>query len=54
MDLLASIKGSIIGLDREKVVEFTRKAPDEEIKPKKLLMTTCEVEKETMGISIAA
>lgn len=37
MDLLASIKESIIGMDKEKVVEFTRKALDEEIEPAKLL-----------------
>jgi len=37
MDLLVSIKESIIDMDREKVVELTRKALDEGIKPKKLL-----------------
>jgi len=37
MDLLESIKESIIGMDREKVVELTRKALDEGIKPEKLL-----------------
>jgi len=37
MNLLESIKESIIGMDREKVVEFTRKALDEEIEPAKLL-----------------
>ena len=37
MNLLESIKESIIGMDREKVVELTRKALDEGIKPEKLL-----------------
>jgi len=37
MDLLESIKQSIIGMDREKVVELTRKALDEGIKPERLL-----------------
>jgi len=37
MDLLENIKESIIGMDREKVVELTRKALDEGIKPEKLL-----------------
>ena len=37
MDLLVSIKESIIGMDKEKVVELTRKALDEGIKPEKLL-----------------
>ncbi len=37
MDLLVSIKESIIGMDKEKVVELTRKALDEGIKPKRLL-----------------
>lgn len=37
MDLLVSIKESIIGMDKEKVVELTRKALDEGIKPKQLL-----------------
>jgi len=37
MDLLGNIKQSIIGMDREKVVELTRKALDEGIKPERLL-----------------
>jgi len=37
MDLLEDIKESIIDMDRGKVVEFTRKALDEGIKPEKLL-----------------
>ena len=37
MNLLESIKESIIGMDREKVVELTRKALDEGIGPAKLL-----------------
>jgi len=37
MELLESIKQSIIGMDRAKVVELTRKALDERIKPEKLL-----------------
>ena len=37
MDLLEIIKQSIIGMDREKVVELTRKALDEGIKPERLL-----------------
>lgn len=37
MDLLVSIKESIIGMDKEKVVELTRKALDQGIKPGKLL-----------------
>jgi len=37
MDLLVSIKESIIGMDKGKVVELTRKALDEGIKPEKLL-----------------
>ncbi|HUV45740.1 MAG TPA: B12-binding domain-containing protein, partial [Dehalococcoidia bacterium] len=37
MDLLESIKQSIIGMDREKVVELTRKALDEGINPERLL-----------------
>jgi len=37
MDLLVSIKESIIDMDKEKVVELTRKALDEGIKPEKLL-----------------
>jgi len=37
MELLESIKQSIIGMDRAKVVELTRKALDEGIKPEKLL-----------------
>ncbi len=37
MDLFESIKESIIGMDKEKVVELTRKALGEGIKPGKLL-----------------
>jgi len=37
MDLLVSIKESIIGMDREKVVELTRKALDGGIEPERLL-----------------
>jgi len=37
MDLLENIKQSIIDMDRGKVVELTRKALDEGIKPEKLL-----------------
>ena len=37
MDLLESIKENIIGMERERVVELTRKALDEGIKPEKLL-----------------
>ena len=37
MDLLEDIKESIIDMDRGKVVELTRKALDEGIKPEKLL-----------------
>jgi len=37
MNLLESIKESIIGMDREKVVELIRKALDGGIKPEKLL-----------------
>ena len=37
MDLLEDIKQSIIDMDRGKVVELTRKALDEGIKPEKLL-----------------
>jgi len=37
MDLLESIKESIIGMDRAKVVELTRKALAEGVKPEKLL-----------------
>ena len=37
MDLLGNIKQSIIGMDRERVVELTRKALDEGIKPERLL-----------------
>ncbi len=37
MDLLESIKQSVIGMDRGKVVELTKKALDEGIKPEKLL-----------------
>ena len=37
MDLVESIKESLISMDREKVVELTKKALDEGIKPDKLL-----------------
>ncbi len=37
MDLLVSIKESILGMDKEKVVELTRKALNEGITPKQLL-----------------
>ncbi len=37
MELLESIKQSIIDMDRTKVVELTRKALDEGVKPEKLL-----------------
>jgi len=37
MDLLESIKENVIGMERERVVELTRKALDEGIKPERLL-----------------